>query len=228
MKPAPIPWMRLRARRAARQHRAVLGLDRDHPEAGLARLQHRADPGQRAAGADAADHDIDRAAGVASRFPRRSCGGGSPGLAGFWNCCGMKASGSDLDDLLGPGDGAAHALRRRGQLELGAEQQQHLAAFDRHAVRHRQDQPIALGGADKGERDPGIARGRLDQHGAGLDAAGGLGRLDHRQPDAVLDRGERVEELAFAEDVGLDPGTRRRAGARRTSGVAPIVSTMLS
>jgi hypothetical protein len=97
-------------------------------------------------------------------------------------------------------------LRSRGQFELGTEQFEHLAAFERHAVRHRQYQPITLGGADKGERDPGIAGGRLDQHGAGLDPAGGLGGSDHRAADAVLDRSERVEELALAQNVCLGPG----------------------
>ena len=43
---------------------------------------------------------------------------------------------------------AAHALLRRGEFELGAEQQQHLAPFDRHAFRHDEDQLVALGGGD--------------------------------------------------------------------------------
>ena len=87
------------------------------------------------------------------------------GLAGFWNCCGMKASGSERDHLLGAGDGAAHALRRRRQLELRAQELQHPAALHRHAVGHGEDEAIALGRGDEGERDAGIARGRLDQHG---------------------------------------------------------------
>ncbi len=117
-------------------------------------------------------------------------------------CVGERA-----DDLFGFGDGATHPLRSRGQLKLGAEQQQHFAPFERHALRHRQDQPVAFRGADKGERDPGIAGGRLDQHGPGLDATGGFRRRDHRPPDAVLDRVERIEELALRQDVGLGPGT---------------------
>src|SRR6202043_3004654 len=54
----------VRAGRAAREDGTVLGLDRDHPEAGLALLEHAAEPGERAAGADAADHHIDLAVGV--------------------------------------------------------------------------------------------------------------------------------------------------------------------
>src|SRR6185312_4640794 len=58
------------SRRPPREHGAVLGLDRDHPETGLARLEHRADAGQGAAGPDRTDHDIDGAAGIAPDFLR--------------------------------------------------------------------------------------------------------------------------------------------------------------
>ena len=121
------------------------------------------------------------------------------GLAGLRNCCGMKASGSALTIS------SALAMAPRMPCAAGVNSSsapsslQHLAAFERHAVGHRQDQPITFGGADKGERDPGVAGSRLDQHGAGLDPAGSLGSRDHRDPDAVLDRGERVEELALGQ-----------------------------
>src|SRR6185312_1586535 len=82
-------------------------------------------------------------------------------------------------------------------------------------------QAITFRRRGESERDAGIARGRLDQHGAaGLDTAVALGRLDHGEADPVFHRGQRVEELAFAENVGLDvvrggdarqPDERRRA-----------------
>ena len=71
------------------------------------------------------------------------------------------------------------------------------AAFDRHAVGHDQDQPIALDRGDHGEADAGVAAGRLDDGAAGLQAAVGLGRLDHSEADAVLDRAAGVGALAL-------------------------------
>jgi hypothetical protein len=53
------------------------------------------------------------------------------------------------------------------------------------------------------ERDAGIAAGRLDQSAPGFQLARFFEMLDHRETDAVLDRGERVEELALPEDLGL-------------------------
>ena len=58
----------VRAGLAAGQDRAVGRLDRDDLEAGLARLQHLADAGDGAAGADAGDEDVDLAVGVVPDF----------------------------------------------------------------------------------------------------------------------------------------------------------------
>ena len=126
------------------------------------------------------------------------------GLARFLNCWVMKASGVDGDQFLRLADGALHAFGGRGQLQFGAQQLQHLAALDRHAFRHGQDQPVALGGGHEGQCDAGIAGGRLDQGGlARLDLAFQFGGLDHGEADAVLDAGKRIEELQLADDVGL-------------------------
>src|SRR3546814_17315301 len=51
----------VRAGLAAGEHGAVLGLDGNHPQPRLARLQRLADAGQRAAGADGGDDDVDTA-----------------------------------------------------------------------------------------------------------------------------------------------------------------------
>jgi len=77
---------------------------------------------------------------------------------------------------------------------------QHQApALDRHAVRHHQDQLVALDRGHHRQADAGVARSRLDDRAAGLELAVALGVLDHRQGDPVLDRSARV--AAF----GLDP-----------------------
>jgi hypothetical protein len=85
------------------------------------------------------------------------------------NCCSIAAPGVAPTISSAFCDGAGHALGGRREHDLGAEQRQHLAALDRHALRHGQDQAIAARGADEGQRDAGVAGGRLDQHGAGLE-----------------------------------------------------------
>src|SRR3546814_20741054 len=60
----------VRAGLAAGEHGAVLGLDGNHPQPRLARLQRLADAGQRAAGADGGDDDVDAAGSVAPDLPR--------------------------------------------------------------------------------------------------------------------------------------------------------------
>ena len=55
-----------------------------------------------------------------------------------------------------------------------------------------------------------------------------LHRVDHVDADAVLDAGDRVEELELGQDVGLARPFRPPDAVRRTSGVSPIVSVMES
>ena len=159
------------------------------------------------------------------------------GLAGFSNCCGITASGISLDQLLGALHGAAHALGALGQHQFGAEQPQHLAPLHRHRLRHDEDQAIAARRRDEGERDAGIARGRLDQRGdAGVDAAGFLQRVDHGDADAVLDAGDRVEEFELGDEMrrhvlhrrdAVEPDQRRvadRVGDRIVDLAAPAAA----
>ena len=55
-----------------------------------------------------------------------------------------------------------------------------------------------------GEPDTGVARGRLDDGAAGAEQPVALGRLDHGEPDAVLVRAARVQELELREQRRLD------------------------
>ena len=66
-----------------------------------------------AAGADAADQDVDRAVGVVPDLRDRWSSRGSSGLAGFLNCCGMKYAsvGAAISSALAT---APFILRRRG------------------------------------------------------------------------------------------------------------------
>ena len=157
-----------------RQDGAVFGLDGDHAHVGLARFQHLADAGQGTAGADAGDHDIDLAAGVVPDFFRR-------GLAmdfrvrRVFELLWHKRIGRVGDDLFGAGDRSVDALGGRCQNQLSAQENQHLAALVRHRIRHHQNTAVAARGGDEGQRDAGIARGRLDDDAARPYFAVGLG-----------------------------------------------------
>jgi len=116
---------------------------------------------------------------------------------------------------------------------LGAEQGKHLAPLDRHRFRHHQREFVAARRGDESERDAGVAGSRFDDHAASRsDAPLRLERVDHRYADAVLDAGDRVEELELGQQVGahaafacdaVDPDQRRLAdglGDRRIDAAA--------
>ena len=104
-----------------------------------------------------------------------------------------------LGQQFGPGDRSAHALAAGREHQLGTEQGQQRAAFQRHGLGHGQDDLVALGGGDEGQRDPGVAGGRFDDGGARLEHAATFSLLDHGHADAVLHGSERVEELALEQ-----------------------------
>ena len=110
----------VRAGGAAVEDRRLRGLDADDLDAGLAGLEHLADAGDGAAGADARDEDVDLAVGVRPDL----LGGGRAvdlgvGLVG--ELAGQDGARALRDDLVGTVDRAAHALGARGQDQLGAE-----------------------------------------------------------------------------------------------------------
>ena len=122
------------------------------------------------------------------------------------NCCGMKylaglLSWISLALAIAPFIPSAPGVRTSLRT-IGLEQ---VAALDRHRVGHREDQRIALGRRDERERDPGVAAGRLHDDRVGTQPAVALGRLDHRDADAILDAPGRIERFE------LDENGRRRA-----------------
>ena len=132
------------------------------------------------------------------------------GLAGLENWSGMKAFPRSPAIRSRGGDRLVHPAHRLGDLELGAVHAQQRLALAAHALRHRQDELVAARGADEGERDAGVARGRLDDRRlAGLDLPVGLGGVDHRHADAVLDAARRVVHLELGEHLGPAVGRDR-------------------
>ena len=108
--------------------------------------------GNRAAGADAGDENVDSAVRVVPDFfGRRLAVNFRVGRVFelLWDD-GVRQC---LDQFLRLGDRALHALGTFRQHQLGAKEGQHLAALDRHRFRHGEDQLVALGGGDEGERD---------------------------------------------------------------------------
>ena len=106
-----------------------------------------------------------------------------------------------LGQQFGPGDGPAHALAAGGEHQLGTQEGQEGPALQRHGFGHGQDDLVALGRGDEGQRNAGVARGGLDDGGARLQNAFVFGILDHGHADAVLHRSQRVEELALEQDL---------------------------
>ena len=156
--------------------------------------------GERAAGADAHHHRVDIAVELGQDF---RAGGGfmRQRIGRVGELVGIEGAGQLRGDLLGhvlvifgmalADVGARHA-------HLGAQSAQMLDFLARHLVGHDEDDAVALGDADLGEAEPGVAGGGLDNGAATLQPAILLGRSDHRQRDAILDRAAGV--LAFELD----------------------------
>ena len=117
-----------------------------------------------------------------------------------------------------PGGDAVVALGRlgrdvgRAQDDLGAVGPQEGLLLDRLLVGHDEDAAVALERGGDGQAVAGVAGRRLDDGAARLEQALALGRLDHRQADAVLDRAARVEHLELGQEERLALGRTQVAG----------------
>ena len=166
------------------------------------------DAGDGAAGADAGDQHVDLAVGV---VPDLRAGGllvdrrVGRVLELLRQEVALRVGGGHL---LGPADGALHALGARGQDQVRAEGGQHPAPLDAHGLGHGQGQLVAARRAHEGQRDAGVAAGRLDDLDAGLEHAALLGVPDHGRADAALDRVGRVAALDLGQDGGLGAAVR--------------------
>ena len=173
----------------------------------VALLQVRAGAGDRAAGADAGDEVVDPAV---ERLPDLGPGRAAVrlGIGGVGELVGQPGVGL-AGERLGGGDRLVHPAERLGDLHLRAVEAQQALALAAHALREREHEVVAAGGAHERERDPGVAAGGLDdRRAARLDDPLGLGGLDHRDADPVLDRSARVEHLELGEQLdalGRDP-----------------------
>ena len=170
-----------------------------------------ADPGDRAAGADAADNGIHIACHLRENL---------------WASAGLvRLRIGRIAELVGPpGAGNFPDQARRnllvvigmalvdvgpGQADVGAQGFQVENLLLAHLVRHNQDAAVASEDADQGEAEPGVARRRLDDRTAGLELAGFFCGPDHRERDPVLDRTAGILAFQFEEQAarsGIEAG----------------------
>jgi hypothetical protein len=130
---------------APRQHRGCRWLDRDRVEGRLPLFQDFAHAGDRPAGPDARDQDVD----LPIRIVPELVGGGAAmdvGVRRVLELLRDERVRRPARNLLGFRDGAPHALLRRGQLELRTEQPQQHSPLLRHRLRHGENQLIAARG----------------------------------------------------------------------------------
>ena len=105
-------------------------------------------------------------------------------------------------ERLGPPDGAIRALAAGRQDELSAVGSEQQASLLAHRVGHGERELVSPGGADKGERDAGVAAGRFEDDRVGLDLARLLGGVDHGHTDPVLDAVRWAVELELRHHAG--------------------------
>ena len=190
----------VRAGTRAGEDRRAGRLDRDDLKLGVALAQVFARAGDRAAGADAGDEHVDAAVERALDLrPGPTSVDGRVGWVG--ELVGQEHVGV-LRHRAGGRDGLRHPPERLGDVDARPVETQQALALAAHPLGQGQHQLIAPRRADECKRDPGIAGGGLDDRRAPrLDQALGLGRLDHRYADPVLDGAARVERLELGEEL---------------------------
>ncbi len=197
----------------------ALGIDRDDARLRAVLLEVAADAGDRPAGPDRDDDRVDVAAvGLLPELrPGRLVV--RLGIRRVRVLVGLEAA----RDLLGePIGDRVVALRRvrvdrgRRDHDLGAVRAQHRDLLLAHLVRHDEDAAVAAERSRDRETDARVARRRLDDRPARPQASVLLGRLDHREPDAVLHGAAGVQVLELREELAgnvaletLEPHDRR-------------------
>ena len=130
-----------------------------------------------------------------------------------------------LSQLFRPLDHAAAALGGWRQNDLRAQRPHQFASFDGERLDHAGHERVALGRADHGQRDAGIARSCLDHRLPGLEVPTSFGIFNDRNRQAVLDRAQRIEELGLDVQIHMvrcqtvDPDNGRVADGGKNIGV---------
>ena len=194
------PGLEFLASEFLRDDRARRGFYRDGYDRLAARvLDVAADAGDCAAGAHAADQDVDLAIRVLPDFRARG-GFVDRGIGRVLELLQQNVLFRIRgDDLVGLGNRAIHPFRTFGQHKFGTQRREQFTALDAHGLGHGERDGNAAGGSDEGERDAGVAACRFDQFLAGREHTALLGVVDHRNANAALDRIGRVAPLDLRE-----------------------------
>ena len=167
-----------------------------------------------AAGAETGDEGVDLREGVGDLGARPLVVRAGIGLVSVLE--GHEPARVPLGHLQREPHRAVRALGGRGEDDLRAVELEQLDALGGGVLGQDAGQRVALEPRDERERDARVAAGRLQQLAAGLELAGGLGRLDHRLGDAVLDRAGRVLALELrVEANAVVRGQARELDERR-------------
>ena len=126
------------------------------------------------------------------------------GVRGVDELAGDEASRRLRGDLFSLGDGTLHALCAVGENELCAVGLHQLAALDAHGLGHDDDDAIAACGGHGCKADTGIAGGRLDDDGVGLQLAACLSVIKNGLGDTILDGACGVEVFELGEELSLE------------------------
>ncbi|MCY1346312.1 hypothetical protein D9M69_323950 [compost metagenome] len=174
-------------------------------------LEEAGQPGEGAAGADAADDGVQVVSGLCPDFRRGAALVGQR-VGRVVELVGEERIGNvprqprgDVLVVLR----VALADVGAGDVHLGAHCLQVQDLLGGHLVRHHQHHPVALGAADQRQAEAGVAGGGLDYGAAGLQSAVALGGLDHRHADAVLDGAAGVLRFELEEQgagTGIEAG----------------------
>ena len=190
---------------ALAQHRRGGRLHSYDLDIGVLALEVLAHAGNSAAGANASHKEINLTIGV---LPDLRTGGLDVCLriGRVHELAGDKGVGNLLCQLIRLGNGTFHALCALAQDQLCAVSLHQLAALHAHGLGHHDDDAVALGSGHSGQTNAGVAGGRLNDHGTGLQLAGGLGIVDHLLGNAILDRAGGVEVFQLGQNGGLQVG----------------------
>ena len=191
----------------------ALGVDGHDPRLRAVLLEVAADAGDRPARPHGDDDRVDVAA--VGLLPELGCRGlvVRLGIRGIRVLVRLEAA----RDLLGEpvrdrvvALGRVRVDRRRRDDDLGAVRAQHRDLLLAHLVGHHEDAAVAAERRGDRETDAGVSRGRLDDRPARAQPPVLLGRLDHREPDAVLHRAAGVQVLELREELSRDVTTQPR------------------
>ena len=180
----------------------ILRLHGNDLHTGLLALEILAHAGQGAAGTDAGHEHVYSAVRI---LPDLRAGGFKVGLGvgGVYKLAGNEAVGNLLGQLICLGNGTLHALGALGEHQLRAIGLHQLAALHAHGIRHDDDDAVAPCRCHGRKTDAGIAGGRLNNDGAGLQSASCFCVVDHGLGDPVLYGTGGVEVFQLYQNLGL-------------------------